>query len=144
MIHYIRRVVKGKAQTFSVLKFKTLRLFSVIPPIFEGEIKEVSGRFEKAETETNAPTETEKQNVTETELIAASKAETDKRQVSAAETEMDADDFSAAAEDEEHQTAVLELENATATVTAQNVEQTDTQSAETGEEQPQDIAEHFL
>lgn len=44
VMHYIRRTLQGKTQTFSVLKFKTLKLFSVLPQPFEGDIVEVDSK----------------------------------------------------------------------------------------------------
>ena len=47
-IHYIRRSYQGKADTFSVLKFRTSKLFQVLPPEFPGQIVELAGKPDKA------------------------------------------------------------------------------------------------
>ena len=43
-IHYIRRIWQDKAQTFSVLKFASDKLFRVLPQPFGGSVSEVAGK----------------------------------------------------------------------------------------------------
>ena len=49
IIHYIQRTYQGKTDNFSVLKFRTSRLFQVMPPGFPGQVVELAGKPEKQE-----------------------------------------------------------------------------------------------
>lgn len=48
VIHYIRRTYQGKSDAFSVLKFRTSKLFQILPPEFPGEIAELAGKPDKS------------------------------------------------------------------------------------------------
>lgn len=47
VMHYIKRSIQGNTHTFSVLKFRSNRLFRVLPEAFSGTIDEVAGHDAK-------------------------------------------------------------------------------------------------
>lgn len=51
VIHYLKRTWQGKSDIFTVLKFRSSRLWRVIPPRFEGGLQEVSGRPKRSEAQ---------------------------------------------------------------------------------------------
>lgn len=53
-IHYIRRSYQGKSDTFSVLKFRSSKLFQVQPPEFPGQIVELAGKPDKGQHTENS------------------------------------------------------------------------------------------
>ena len=50
VMHYLKRTLQGKSDTYTVLKFRTARLLTTTPPPFPGDLVEVANR------ETAAPT----------------------------------------------------------------------------------------
>ena len=50
VMHYLKRTLQGKSDTYTVLKFRTARLLTTAPPPFPGDLVEVASR------ETAAPT----------------------------------------------------------------------------------------
>ena len=54
VMHYLKRTLQGKSDTYTVLKFRTARLLTTQPPPFPGDLAEVAGREESAPAYTAA------------------------------------------------------------------------------------------